>query len=213
MTALALVRKAILVVWDFDGVIKESLGVKTDAFAQLFAPYGPDVVARVKAHHEAHGGMSRFEKIPIYLGYAGEEVTETRVNGMCQEFARLVQQRVVDSPWVPGVEHYLRSNPHRQVFVLVSATPQSELEQIVQSLRVRECFADVFGAPTGKTEAIRLTLTRHSTLPEDSLMIGDAGADLEAARANRVPFVLRRHATNLRLFADYQGPSISDMTE
>ena len=43
-------------------------------------------------------------------------------------------------------------------------------------------------------------------------MIGDARADMEAARANGVPFLLRRHGTNAAVFAHYDGPFIKDMT-
>jgi histidinol phosphatase-like enzyme len=44
-------------------------------------------------------------------------------------------------------------------------------------------------------------------------MIGDALADLEAAEANAVPFLLRRHATNAELFSSYVGPSVEDFAE
>ena len=37
-----------MVFWDFDGVIKESVSVKTDAFEELFKPYGDIVCNKVK---------------------------------------------------------------------------------------------------------------------------------------------------------------------
>ena len=51
----------------FDGVIKESVSVKTDAFVDLFRPYGRDVCEQVRKHHLANGGMSRYQKMPTYL--------------------------------------------------------------------------------------------------------------------------------------------------
>ena len=42
-----------LVFWDFDGVIKESVSVKTDAFVDLFRPFGSDVCEQVRKHHLA----------------------------------------------------------------------------------------------------------------------------------------------------------------
>ena len=62
-----------LIFWDFDGVIKESVSVKTDAYLELFRPYGSDVCKQVKNHHLANGGMSRFDKIPLYLKWADLE--------------------------------------------------------------------------------------------------------------------------------------------
>ena len=198
--------------WDFDGVIKDSIEVKTQAFVRLFQPFGPGVAERVREHHEANGGMSRFDKLPIYLRWAGEEASEFRVNDFCDQFSQLVLQGVIEAPWVPGVEDFLRSNFYQQTFVLVSATPQDELKQILLALDLTACFAEVFGAPTRKKDAIRMTLADHGVDPQACLMIGDAGADLEAAQANQVPFLLRRHETNAKVFADYAGPFIKDFT-
>lgn len=199
--------------WDFDGVIKDSVDVKTQAFVCLFNSYGLDVAEKVRTHHEANGGMSRFDKLPIYLRWAGEEPSEERVHEFCGRFSQLALQGVIDAPWVPGAENYLRTNSHRQIFVLVSATPQDELDHILRALDLHKCFAAVFGAPTSKKDAIRMTLESRGIDPLDCLMIGDARADMEAAQVNRVPFLLRLHTTNSRVFADYTGPVIKDLTE
>lgn len=200
------------VLWDFDGVIKDSVEVKTQAFFQLFRPFGESVAERVCEHHEAHGGMSRFDKLPLYLQWAGEEPSQSRLNELCEKFSQLVLRGVIESPWVPGVEAYLRNNPHQQTFFLVSATPQDELEKILQSLNLKACFSEIFGAPTRKKDAISAILAACGLESHDCLMIGDARADLEAAEANLVPFLLRRHATNANVFADYTGHSVKDFT-
>ena len=49
-----------IVFWDFDGVIKDSVDVKTQAFIDLFDAYGSNVVQAVVAHHIKNGGISRF---------------------------------------------------------------------------------------------------------------------------------------------------------
>lgn len=198
--------------WDFDGVIKDSVEVKTQAYMQLVKPFGAAVAERVREHHEAHGGMSRFDKFPLYLQWAGEEPSPSRVSEFCDQFSQLVLQGVIDAPWVAGIEDYLRSNHHQQKFVLVSATPQDELEQILLALDLTKCFAEVFGAPTRKKDAIRMALAARGLDPHDCLMIGDARADLEAAEANQMPFLLRRHETNANVFADYTGISVKDFT-
>lgn len=201
-----------LIFWDFDGVIKESINVKAHAFVKLFEPFGGALAERVREHHLNHGGMSRFDKLPLYLQWAGEEPSQTRVSEFCDRFGQLVLQGVIDSPWVPGVEEYLRFNPHQQIFMLVSATPQDELEQILHTLDLKECFSEVFGAPTRKNDAIRITLSARGLAPHDCLMIGDARTDLEAAEANHVPFMLRRHGTNSDVFSNYMGFSVMDFT-
>ena len=49
--------------WDFDGVIKESLEVKSNAFFKLFEKFGHDIASKVRNHHEDNvnylGGSGR----------------------------------------------------------------------------------------------------------------------------------------------------------
>ncbi|MEE9509964.1 MAG: HAD hydrolase-like protein [Candidatus Bathyarchaeia archaeon] len=48
--------------FDFDGVLADSVEVKTRAFAKLFESYGPEIQARVVEHHRKNGGMTRKDK-------------------------------------------------------------------------------------------------------------------------------------------------------
>ena len=54
------------VFFDFDGVIPDSVYVKTKPFAKIFRHYGPEVEQAVVDHHLANGGVSRFEKFEYY---------------------------------------------------------------------------------------------------------------------------------------------------
>jgi len=207
---MSLLKNASLIFWDFDGVIKDSVEVKTEAFAKLFRPFGSQIVEKVRAHHQANGGMSRFDKFPLYIQWSGEEPTAAKINLVERQFGELVMQDVIRSPWVDGVENFLRSNAYKQTFILVSATPKPEMDQILDALSLTNCFAAAFGAPTHKKTAISMTLAERMLDPSDCLMIGDARADLDAAQANKVPFVLRLHSTNTEVFVDYAGHWIKD---
>jgi len=37
--------------FDFDGVLADSVEVKTDAFSKLFEKFGPEIQAKVVEHH------------------------------------------------------------------------------------------------------------------------------------------------------------------
>ena len=47
-------------IFDFDGVLADSVEVKTRAFAKLFQSYGPEIEDRVVKYHRNNGGMSRY---------------------------------------------------------------------------------------------------------------------------------------------------------
>jgi phosphoglycolate phosphatase-like HAD superfamily hydrolase len=207
-----LVKEYKILFWDFDGVIKESISAKADAFERLFACFGSTVANRVRQHHEAHGGLSRYEKIPLYLRWAGEPVTEAKVDEFCRRFSEHALQAVIDSPWVPGVREYIDTQWQRQRFVLLTATPCEEMMQVLRAVSLLEHFREVHGAPTAKAAAIADVLERWGCAPADALVIGDSDTDLDAAEANCVPFLLRRTAYNSGLQRRFCGPTFDNLT-
>ena len=207
----ALLNARQVVFWDFDGVIKDSVMVKSAGYEKLFLPFGKDVVRQVNEHHNVHGGISRYEKIPLYLSWAGEPANPIQVQEFCDRFSNLVQQAVVDSPWVPGVYEYLKSHCTDQCFVLITGTPQNEIEQILHALNIDRYFRNVFGAPKAKSIMVKDVLERLGCQPERALVIGDSGTDLEAAKNNNVAFLLRRTSLNQELQKQYAGPSFENL--
>ena len=208
---LALLKESQIVFWDFDGVIKDSVMVKSAGYEKLFLPFGEDVVKRVNKHHNVHGGISRYEKIPLYLSWAGEPANPIQAQDFCDRFSELVQQAVVDSPWVPGVCEYLSSHYADQCFVLITGTPQKEIEEILHALNITRYFRNVYGAPKAKTIMVKDVLERLSCPFEQALVIGDSGTDLEAAKNNNVAFLLRRTSLNKELQKQFTGPSFENL--
>jgi phosphoglycolate phosphatase-like HAD superfamily hydrolase len=94
----------------------------------------------------------------------------------------------------------------RQHFVLVTATPQEEIQQILRVLNISHYFRGVHGAPKKKAVALREVLERLACSAEHSLMVGDSESDLRAAEENEVPFLLRCTPENLALQSKYSGP-------
>jgi phosphoglycolate phosphatase-like HAD superfamily hydrolase len=198
-SAATILQQAQLVFWDFDGVIKETVEIKGKAFADLFRGCTGKLTSRVTKHHRANGGVSRFEKIPLYCLWAGIKVSPQRVASLCRMFSANVVRRVVNAPWVEGAEKILRENPFNQKFILVTATPTGEIKSILKKLRLQKSFSDVIGAPTPKDRAIRTMLQKWEILPHECLMIGES-----AAEKNGVNFLLRRRSGKKRRGKTFQ---------
>ncbi len=203
-----------IVFWDFDGVIKDSVEVKTNAFRELFRSFGEEVMDKVSMHHVNNGGMSRFEKIPIYLSYAGIELKENIIKEFCNQFAILVEDAVVNSNWVPGVLPFINNcKKENQHFVLVTATPQDEIERILTRLNIITLFSNIFGAPMTKTDAINTCLKLYNASPDESILIGDSIADFEASQKTGTDFLLRRTPENLISMKHFTGNFINNFIE
>ena len=61
-----IVKKKKFIVFDFDGVVLDSVEIKTNAFAEIYSEYGSEIVSKVVEYHKRNGGLSRFEKFKYY---------------------------------------------------------------------------------------------------------------------------------------------------
>ena len=183
-------RRFDAIVLDFDGVLVESVDVKTRAFARLYAQYGPDVEAEVVAYHLANGGMSRFQKFRYFHGtLLGEPLSAAQEAALGHEFSALVEDAVVAAPCVPGALEFLEAHHRELPLFVASGTPEEELKRIVERRGMTRYFADVRGAPASKGEIISSIVAQHGFDPHRTLMIGDARADYEGAREAGVGFL------------------------
>jgi len=193
--------------FDFDGVIKDSVKVKSESFEKLFLPFGESVAKRIRTHNEGSNGMgmSRFDKLPIYIEWAGLKPSQALIDEYAEKFSLLTIQKVIDSKWVDGILNYLENNQKRQQFFLVTATPQKEINYIVSTLGIRHYFKEVIGSPTKKSEGIKFLINKHCINHRKSVMVGDSLHDYEASSDNLVDFILRKTDLNkaLQVKADY----------
>jgi phosphoglycolate phosphatase-like HAD superfamily hydrolase len=180
------------IIFDFDGVLFESLAIKAEAFRQMFLPYGDEVARRVVEHHLAHGGMSRFEKFKIYHGeFLKEQATPDFLEKRAQEFSHLVVDQVVASPWVAGAREFLEANQGKYDFSVVSGTPEEEIRGIVARKGIGRFFREVLGAPRSKGENVRIILEKYGYRAPEVVFVGDAMSDYEGAHQNGIGFVGR----------------------
>ena len=130
-----------LIIFDYDGVIAESVNVKTETFAKMYKPYGNEIVVKVMKHHEANGGMSRFEKFKIYhKDFLEQEINSLKVAELAKQFSDIVLQKVADSPYVEGAYNFISSNYQKYNFYISTGTPTDEIEIILEKNDIRKYF-------------------------------------------------------------------------
>ncbi len=180
------------VFFDFDGVILESVDVKTRAFRQLYEQRAPHIADEVEAFHLANGGMSRFDKFRHWEeDLLGEPLTDAGMDRLCAQFSALVFDGVCASPFVDGARELLADLSTRIPLFIVSATPHDEIRRIVDVVGVAPFVRSSHGSPTTKSDWLARLLAEHRLDAASCLMVGDAHADQVAAAANDVPFVGR----------------------
>jgi phosphoglycolate phosphatase-like HAD superfamily hydrolase len=171
------------IVFDFDGVLVESVDVKTKAFAALYRMYGDALVEKVVDYHLIHGGLSRFEKFRhFHRNFLGIELMPDEEQALGDRFTGLVEEAVVASSWVPGALEFLESYHLRLPLYVASGTPDEELKRIVARRGAVDCFREVFGSPQKKGEILCRIIEEGKFDRQRVLMVGDAMTDLDGAR-------------------------------
>ena len=179
------------VFFDFDGVILDSVDVKTKAFAKMFRQYGPKVEKRVVEYHLNNGGVSRFDKFRYYYEeILNRPVDEEIIKSLSKQFSNLVVKGVLASPFIPGAKESLDCLKKKAIpCYIVSATPYEEINLIVEKKELKGYFKEVHGSPRKKWEICREIITKENYNPQNCLFIGDAMSDYEAAQKNGIYFL------------------------
>jgi beta-phosphoglucomutase-like phosphatase (HAD superfamily) len=141
------------IILDFDGVILESVSVKTEAFRTLFS-FTPQHEDEIIQYHKENGGMSRYDKFRfIYKNILKEDLTQKKFEELSEKFAAIVLKEVMKAPLVPGAQEFLETYHSKIPIYVVSATPEDELCQIIQKRGLAHYFRRMFGAPRKKQNA------------------------------------------------------------
>lgn len=200
------------ILFDFDGVLAESVNIKTEAFRQMYLPYGEQFAQRVVDFHVANGGVSRYEKFKIFNGeWLGEQITEKKIEELAQVFSSLVMKGVVNAPEVIGAKQFLDTSSEYIKFI-ITGTPTIEIKPILEKRGMNHYFKDVFGSPQKKGFWVKHILKNENILPHECVFVGDALADYNAAKEYEIPFILRETEEGADLFKDYKGYRVKDMT-
>ena len=180
------------IIFDFDGVVLESLNVKTNAFKKLYEPYGSDISKRVVEHHLENGGVSRFDKIKFYHNiFLGEDIDEKKIQKIAQKFSEIVLDEIIKVPFVDGAKQFIEDNYKRYLMFISSATPTNELNFICKQRKIAKYFQGIFGSPDSKSKHISSIITNYSLNNREIVFIGDSSSDLDAANTHNLTFIAR----------------------
>lgn len=168
------------VFFDFDGVLVDSVPIKTKAYQEIFKPFGNDAVKLITEYHIANGGIDRYKKIEYVLNKLGKDIKF--VNRLANEFATLVKDLVIQSESIPGMIELAVSLKRNGIpAYIVSGTPEIELTSIVESRNWQHHFKGVYGSPRTKVQIVDSIFEEHKYNRKKSIFIGDATTDYNTA--------------------------------
>lgn len=200
--------------FDFDGVILDSVDCKTKAFKSMYEKYGNKTANEVEAYHIAHGGVSRFEKFRFWhKEYLGINISDKELSELSNEFSSRVVDKVVASREIEGAIDFIKQNSNRYKCWIITGTPTTEMKQISDKLNISKYFLGIYGSPEKKKHWVDYLLNKYQLIPNETLFLGDATTDYEAARWGSLHFALRLADYNEPFFENIDVPSFKTFYE
>ena len=200
--------------FDFDGVILDSVDCKTKAFKSMYEKYGNKIADEVEAYHIAHGGVSRFEKFKFWhKKYLGINLSDKELSELSNEFSSRVVDKVVASKEIEGSIDFIKQSSNHYKCWIITGTPTTEMKQIAQKLNISKYFLGIHGSPEKKIHWVDYLLKEHQLIPNETLFLGDATTDYEAALSGNLNFALRQAGYNKPFFENIDVPRFKTFHE
>ena len=188
------------ILWDFDGVILNSMQIRDWGFKQIFMTFSSREVDELIKFHQLNGGLSRYVKIRYFFEkILKKTITDDKVNEYAIEFSMLMKQVLTDQKnLIMNSVNFIRKNYSKFNFHIVSGSDQKELKYLCKKLDISDLFISINGSPTNKEILIEKIIIKHRYKREETYLIGDSINDLEAAKFNKIQFY------------GYNNPSLND---
>lgn len=179
------------IVFDFDGVILDSVNTKTEGFEKLFSTYSKDKVRLLVEYHLQNGGVSRFEKIRYFFeSIMNQSISESQINDLADEFSQITLNELSHNRYrIQEVFDFIKI--HHAVYELhiVSGADESDLRQLCEVHGLVPYFQQILGSPEVKLNNLIQVIQSSQYEKDEFLMVGDSTTDSEAAEMAGIDFV------------------------
>lgn len=178
------------ILWDFDGVILDSMKVRDLGFEQIFKDYNENQVAQLIDYHRKNGGLSRYVKIQyFYEQILGKKIDDQKILKYAMEFSQIMRKKLIDKKnLISDSVQFIEDNYQKYNFHIVSGSDQEELRYLNSALGLTNFFLSIHGSPTPKKKLVSDLMLLHNYKREETCLIGDSINDYEAANINKIDF-------------------------
>ncbi len=176
--------------WDFDGVILDSNHVRNEGFETVLKDFPSGQVEALLNFHKANGGISRYYKFRYFFEeIRNEKKSEQELQVYFDSFTQIMRKRLLDkSLLIKETTHFIMKKYTQYQMHIVSGSDQNELRFLCNYLELEKYFHSINGSPTPKGELIKNVMEHGNMHSYETLMIGDAINDYDAARLNGIHF-------------------------
>jgi phosphoglycolate phosphatase-like HAD superfamily hydrolase len=176
--------------FDFDGVILDSVAIRTEGFRRVLKDFDDSDVDQLIEYHNINGGISRYAKFKwFYKEVLKKELSQGQLDKYTDEFSSIMLDELSNKSYlIQQTVDFLKRTFLTMPMHVVSGADQTELRHLCKELDVAKYFNSIYGSPTAKDINITQMLDTYEYDGEDTIMICDSINDYEAAHVNGIYF-------------------------
>lgn len=180
-----------VILWDFDGVIMDSMPVRDKGFEIVLSDYPKDQVAMLMQFHRKNGGLSRYVKLRYFFEEIRNEiVTDEAISKLAGAFSQIMRNELVNaSLLITESLTFINENYQKFAMHVVSGSDENELKFLCEKLGLTRFFKSVHGSPVPKPELVKHVIAQNNYINDQVLLIGDSVNDYDAAEQSAINFM------------------------
>jgi phosphoglycolate phosphatase-like HAD superfamily hydrolase len=178
------------ILWDFDGVILDSMKIKGEGYVSLFKEFDKNYLDQIEMYHYTNGGVSRFEKIRyFYKNIVKQPIDEKKVMKLADDFSNIILKDVFNKDnLIKETVDFIQNNYKKYNFHIVSGSEHNELNNICKNFKLNHYFISIDGSPTKKNDLVKNIINEYEYNREEVALIGDAMTDYNASIESKIRF-------------------------
>lgn len=179
------------ILWDFDGVILDSMKIREWGFKEIFKSYKKNDIDKLIDYHNLNGGLSRYVKIRyFYEEILKKEIVEDKVLEYANNFTLLMISKLTNpNNLIPDSVGFIKDNYKKYNFHIVSGSDQNELRFLCEELKIDKYFISIHGSPIAKNKLVKDLIETHDYHTDKTCLIGDSINDYEASKYSNILFL------------------------
>jgi HAD superfamily hydrolase (TIGR01549 family) len=202
--------EAKIMIFDFDGVIIDSMNVKTNEYKLLFSQFTKEetILNEIVGIYKNSIGIPREITLKkVFNDFLNKNLTEQEVEDLSLAYSKAIFRRLETAKPLGGFLEYLTL--HKEINKhIISGAPHSDIVFLANKLKLSQHFKSIKGGPLDKKNEIIGIKNFEGVKGKEMVYFGDQKNDFIAARAAGVQFVGINASQDLaitqhRVFSDF----------
>ena len=178
------------ILFDFDGVILDSMKIKGDGFVELFSKHNELDIKSIEEYHYKNGGISRFKKIEYFYKHILKvSITQNEIEELADKFSVIIENKLYNKEnLIKNTIDFIINNYEEYKLHIVSGSEHLELNDLCDYFNLTEYFITINGSPTIKDVIVKNIMYQYNYNSNETILIGDSINDYNSAKYNKIDF-------------------------